>query len=313
MRAACLRAFLGPLNGTSRKPPPPRATSQAKAIPEPRVDAIQDEATRLKPVLDWAVPERRWLSHWNPALQPIKHVPGLFERLPPGQTELSMTTSAPVADMVSRIKLDAAPPLIVAPSALPAKLPEPRPVTTLSLPSSTTECAQWDALCPAPPLPVQCCCTALHCTALVACPTSSAISIISVHTVVFVSMLTCAHRCRFPCLLRPSYSNAMYPAEPTSRIGIGVLVAAGYPLDQWLVCLQCRKPFLPSLCSRILMGCFATTPPSKSGRSNPSVTSRGGSLLLRSLSIPPFSPFSCSRFSRADVRSADDVIACSKA
>lgn len=67
--------------------------------------------------------------------------------------------AAPVADMVGRIKLHAGPPVIVAPAALPAALPVPR----------------------------------------------------------------------------PSFSQPRYPAESTSRLGVGVLVAAKHPYDQWPV------------------------------------------------------------------------------
>ena len=53
-------------------------------------------------------------------------------------------------------------------------------------------------------------------------------------------------------------------------------------------------PFLPRICSRTLTGCTAHPPLRRGRRSNPPVTSRGGSLLL---------------LLSADVRSTDDVIA----
>ena len=152
--------LFSPYHHQPRLPPHTHTTyqlSQAKTIPEPRSDSLRDEATRLEPLLDWAIPEMRWLSHWNSKPKLITPVPGLFEQLPHGQKSLKITMAAPVADMVGRIKLRAGPRVIVAPTALPATLPEPR----------------------------------------------------------------------------PSYSNARYPAEPTSRLGVGVLVAAKHPYEQW--------------------------------------------------------------------------------
>ena len=130
---------------------------QAKTIPEPRGDALREEATQLTPLLDWAIPEKRWLSHWDSKPKPLQRIPGIFEQVPPGQTSLKVTMAAPVADMVGRITLHAGPPVIRAPATLPAALPK----------------------------------------------------------------------------TRPSFSNARYPAEPTSRLGVGVLVAAGHPYHQW--------------------------------------------------------------------------------
>jgi len=89
--------------------------ADAMAIPVPKTDSVFEAAQALEPLLDWAIPERKWGYHWDTTARPILSVQ-------PTSKTLALNVGPPISDMVKRVLLGHAPCTIVEPKQYPAPL-----------------------------------------------------------------------------------------------------------------------------------------------------------------------------------------------